>query len=138
MIYHDEEDSQMNKGGFFERIMLDRGDSIDIIQSIQKHLVLLLNTRDGSVSHLSNYGLPDLSVVYNAYPDSIELLRRSIKTTIEKYEPRLRNVRVDLQDADSMVFEATFKISAELQVEGEKGNIQFLSTISNTGKTSVE
>ncbi len=125
------------QGGFFERIMGAKVDGDSFARAIREHLVLLLNTRQGSVLHLPDYGLPDLSIVYSEHPDSIEFLRRSIKNTIEKYEPRLQNIRVEEQSYDNMVFEVTFKISANVQEEESVSEIQFLTTISNTGRANL-
>lgn len=114
------------------------GTGTSLLQSIRDHLVLLLNTRQGSVPHLPDYGLPDLSIVYNSFPESIEFLRRSIEDAIKRYEPRLARVRVELKGAESMVFEATFTITAEFQEdEGVSRNLCLQTTISNTGKVDV-
>ncbi|MFH1096361.1 MAG: type VI secretion system baseplate subunit TssE [Candidatus Desantisbacteria bacterium] len=126
----------MNTSGFLEQIMGEKDKSV--VEAIQDHLILLLNTRQGSVSHLPDYGLPDLSIVYSSFPKSVEFLQRSIKDTIEKYEPRLQNVRVQIQREEYTVFEVAFKISAEVNTEGKIAEIQFSTTISNTGRTNVE
>ena len=127
----------MNKGGFFERMMGVKADEDSLARAVREHLGLLLNTRQGSILHLPDYGLPDLSIVYSEYPDSVEFLRRSIKNTIEKYEPRLQNIRVEEQSYDNMVFEITFKISANIYEEENTSEIQFLTTISNTGRANL-
>ena len=66
----------------------------DIEWSVSAHLALLLNTRQGSLTHLPDYGLPDLTEVYRDLPDSIIVLSESIKKCINQYEPRLSQVCV--------------------------------------------
>src|SRR5512141_2290170 len=67
------------------------------LRSIIDNLSRLFNTRRGSVAHLLDYGLPDISQVYRDLPLSLDGLRAAIKQVVEKYEPRLRHVRVEQQ-----------------------------------------
>ena len=68
--------------------------------SISSHLTRLLNSRQGSLQHLPDYGLPDITEIYQGLPYSVNQLTQAIKNTIEKYEPRLRNVYVS-QNSDA-------------------------------------
>jgi type VI secretion system protein len=62
--------------------------------SIKTHLTRLLNSRQGSLNHMPDYGLPDVAEIYQGLPYSVNDLIKAIKTTIEKYEPRLKNIVV--------------------------------------------
>lgn len=62
--------------------------------SIVSHLNRLLNCRQGSLSHLPDYGLPDVAEIYQGLPYSLNRLLQAIKSVIEKYEPRLHQVSV--------------------------------------------
>jgi type VI secretion system protein len=68
------------------------------VLSIIDNLNRLFNTRRGSIMHLPDYGLPDITQVYRDLPYSIDGLRTAIKEVVEKYEPRLRRVRVETQE----------------------------------------
>jgi len=109
----------------------------DFIGAVLEHLEMLLNTRQGSVAHLPDYGLPDISTVFKSFPDSLEMLRRAIKNTITKYEPRLINVQVNLRESDTMVFRATFLVTGEIVEEDRTTRVGFQTTVSETGKTMV-
>jgi type VI secretion system lysozyme-like protein len=74
----------------------------EITMSIRDHLLKLFNTRRGSLPHLPDYGLPDISDIYRDFPGSIRALRRSIQETTKKYEPRLSDVRVLVENEDQM------------------------------------
>ena len=63
--------------------------------SIKAHLTRLLNSRQGSLTHMPDYGLPDVAEIYQGLPYSVDDLIKAIETTIEKYEPRLKNVKVE-------------------------------------------
>lgn len=64
------------------------------LASIQKHLFRLLNARQGSLQHLPDYGLPDLNQIFQELPFAVSDLTTQLKTLIEKYEPRLINVKI--------------------------------------------
>jgi len=70
------------------------GDTFDKSDSIGKHLTLLLNSRKGTLAHLPEYGLPDITSIYQNLPHSIHSFVESIRKTIMQYEPRLQNVKV--------------------------------------------
>ena len=117
------------------------GESGGTVEAVLEHLDLLLNTRQGSVGHLSDYGLPDISEVYQSFPQSIEMLRRAIKNTIEKYEPRLENVQVrtvDPGDVERDAFRATYQVTGYIAAGDGRSKVRFNTTVSDTGKTSVE
>ena len=64
------------------------------IASIKTHLDRLLNARQGSLAHLPNYGLPDVSAIYRGMPYTVHDLAKAVKQCIETFEPRLLNVWV--------------------------------------------
>lgn len=60
----------------------------DILISLKN----ILGTRRGSVIHLPDYGLPDLSYIYNNMPESLASYILDIIKTAKKYEPRILNL----------------------------------------------
>ena len=73
-----------------EPLRRNRGDVRREIDSILAHLTRILNTRQGSVPISGIYGIPDLTDFMTSYPESVTEIERSIRCTIEEYEPRLR------------------------------------------------
>jgi type VI secretion system protein len=67
--------------------------------SIQDHLTRIFNSRRGALTHLPDYGLPDLTSVYQELPYSIEALACAVRLCVERYEPRIKHVRVVPQAA---------------------------------------
>jgi type VI secretion system protein len=65
-----------------------------LVEAVRKNLLVLLNARQGTVPHLPDYGLPELSRVFANEPECIEYLRKSIHAAVRRYEPRLTEVRV--------------------------------------------
>lgn len=106
----------------------------ELLESIHDHLIRLLNARQGVLRHLPDYGLPDLDMFYRDLPYSEQDIAFAVKNVIEKYEPRLENVRVQprtrdlrhcvvrmeisgkLQDGSQVRFQTLFKSNCEAQV----------------------
>jgi type VI secretion system protein len=63
---------------------------------ICQHLSRLLNARQGSLAALPDYGLPDFLSVFRQLPEGLNDFLKMIKHCIERYEPRLKNIRVSL------------------------------------------
>jgi type VI secretion system protein len=104
---------------------------------VRTHLALLLNTRQGAIQNLPDYGLPDVSAFYSDYPASLGDLRSLIERLIKKYEPRLLNTRVRLVGSDAKEFRASFLISGEIEVDDQRSRVQYRTTISGTGHAAV-
>lgn len=110
----------------------------NLYEAIKDHLVVLLNTRRGSIAHLSDFGLPDLSDIYKGYPESLHYLGAEIKRTIEKYETRITKLKVELLSSSSDYFEANFAIMGHLlDPDGKTAAVTFRTVISQGGKTFI-
>jgi type VI secretion system protein len=103
--------------------------------SIMDHLNRLFNTREGSLPHLKDYGLPDISEIYRKMPHGIEELQKAIKRTVERYEPRLHKIKVIPRDTDAKEFKLVFILSAELR---DGGLVRFQTTFTSMGNSSIE
>lgn len=103
--------------------------------SIMDHLARMFNTRSGSIPHLVGYGLPDISEIYRKMPDGLEELKKAIETTIEKYEPRLKKVKVVKRDTDpTKKFSLEFILTGELR---EGGMVRFQTTFTSMGNSTI-
>lgn len=107
-------------------------------EAIRDHLVVMLNTRRGSISHLEDYGLPDLADIYKGYPDSLHFLGAEIKRSIEKYEPRLVHLKIELVSSSSDQFEAGYAITGYLKdSDGRSSAVTFRTMISQGGRAKI-
>lgn len=131
------------KQGLFESLVGTFADGTNIesvpeagrrVRSIMDHLNRMFNTRAGSMAHLRGYGLPDISEIYRRLPDGIDELREAIRVTVEKYEPRLRKVRVVLQEREAGKATLAYLISAELTGGSA---VRFQTTFTGSGYASV-
>jgi len=114
-------------------------DSLEkMVDSIQSHLVLLLNTRQGMTFHLEGYGLPDIHSVYHELPKSLDQLGDQIKETLETYEPRLQSIKVVLKNKPEDTFRATFHITGVVRKGSEVSRIIFQTDVLNDGSSKTK
>ena len=105
------------------------------MMSIKDNLTRIFNTREGLLPHLKDYGLPDISEIYRTMPHGIERLESAIITTIEKFEPRLKNIRLTrLPQTQGKVLTIEFTVSGEVL---GIGRITFQTTFLSSGQSSI-
>lgn len=105
------------------------------VLSVMGNLNRLFNTRQGSIKHLPDYGLPDIMTIYRDAPRSADEMRRAIQKAIRAYEPRLRRVRVEHRETDEYTMRLVFIVSAEL-MNGER--VQFETTFGSQESAHVQ
>jgi type VI secretion system lysozyme-like protein len=79
-----------------------------LMRSIRLELHRLLNTRSHYAVEANghrqrtviDYGLPDYSALYTRNPEDHKRLAALVQSTVEAYEPRIRNVRIEVILAD--------------------------------------
>jgi type VI secretion system protein len=106
-------------------------------ESVMQNLRLLLNSHHGIALTRDDYGIPPIVDVLHNFPDAIAGMRKAIKTTIEKYEPRLRRVNVRHVETVDDPQALSFEISAELVTEEEKASVQISTRIDGSGEVRV-
>lgn len=67
-----------------------------VILSVLDNMQRILNCRAGTLSHLPDYGLPDMSEILQGLPGSAHALLTTLSATLLKYEPRLKSINVVL------------------------------------------
>lgn len=111
----------------------------DLESAIITHLQHMLNTRQGSSLTCPDYGLMEVSEVLHDFPDAIGLVQRSIKNSIQLYEPRLKNVQVrhaKNDTAQSMILE--FEITAQIHYpDGRRQALRFGAAVDQSGNVKM-
>lgn len=107
------------------------------INSIISHLSKLLNTRQGSVSIAPDFGVPDIT---NLPGENILETKQKVEAVIQgvvqKYEPRLKNVKMYMQQEEKAEFSLKFRLEANL-TEKEDVPVIFETVVSTEGKISI-
>ena len=98
-------------------------------RSVLLHLQKMLNSRQGLAPAEPDYGIPDLNEFMFAYPDSISPMRQAIEQSIEKYEPRLTNVKAEWIPDEDNPLNVRFEITARLVAEEENIPVSFTTNL---------
>jgi len=109
----------------------------DEVQSIIGNLRAILNTRLGDSPAAADFGVIDLSDLYHDFPNATQFLQRSIRDTIQRYEPRLTSVRVrpaPSEDPLTLVFD----ISARLTHDRRRGLVRVRTQVNHGGRVDIE
>jgi len=91
--------------------------------SVISNLTHLFNTRQGAIPHLPDYGLPDTTSVYHDVTQTPDVLAREIRSAVQKYEPRLTHVRIDVREGESATMRMVFILTANLE-KGQRIRLQ--------------
>lgn len=111
----------------------------DLESAVVEHVRILLNTRAGSAPTVPDYGLMEVSEVLYDFPEAIGLVQRSIKNTIQTYEPRLKNVQVrHLKNEATHQMILEFEITAQLALpDGRRQALRFSTSVDGSSNVKV-
>ncbi|RXW30389.1 type VI secretion system baseplate subunit TssE [Enterobacter ludwigii] len=85
-----------------------------VILSVLDNMQRILNCRTGTLAHLPDYGLPDLTKILQGMPGTAHQLLQIFSGVLLKYEPRLKSINVILLDQE-IPGELRYAIDAELK-----------------------
>lgn len=98
----------------------------------------MLNSRHGCATAQPDYGIPDLNEFMFSFPESISPMRQAIQTSIEKYEPRLKNVKAIWAPDEDDPLNIRFEITARLVTEDRDVPISFRTGVGSVGGLTIE
>lgn len=133
------EERLLDRLGTWEREPTRRGkeDSRRVIDSVLRHLHRILNTKQGNVPIAEDFGVPDFTDFLKTYPESVREIERTIRLAIQKYEPRLKAVRVSFIPHEEDLLSLRFQIIARLSTES-RTQVLFESLINSGGKVEIK
>jgi len=105
--------------------------------SILEHLQRMCSTRLGSMPTCPDYGLPPLSEMVHSFPDALSAIRESLLHTIEAYEPRLANVRINFVPNSSLDLVVRFEVTATLVDSTRRLPVRFETRLTATRAVTV-
>jgi type VI secretion system protein len=120
-----------------EPMRRNKEDSRRIVDSVLRHLQRILNTKQGNVPIAEDYGVPDFTDFLDDLPDSVREIEKTLRLTIQKYEPRLKAVKVSLIPQEEDLLSLRFQIVAKLTTES-KTQVLFETIIDTDGKVSIK
>jgi type VI secretion system protein len=108
-----------------------------LAESVLGNLRRLLNSRHGVAATLPDYGIPDLCDLVHSFPEAAGAMRKALKSTIEKYEPRLRKVNLKAVEHPDDPLALHFEITAELVTEEERTSVWIETRIDGHGGVEI-
>ncbi|EMH0546625.1 type VI secretion system baseplate subunit TssE [Enterobacter hormaechei] len=88
-----------------------------VILSVLDNMQRILNCRAGTLAHLPDYGLPDMTKILQGMPGTAHQLITTLSAVLLKYEPRLNRINVVMQE-QIQTGELRYAIDAELKGVG--------------------
>ena len=85
-----------------------------VILSVLDNMQRILNCRAGTLAHLPDYGLPDMTKILQGMPGTAHQLLKTLSDVLLKYEPRLKSINVILLD-QHIPGELRYAIDTELK-----------------------
>lgn len=107
-----------------------------LMESVRRNLTRLLNSRHGMSEAMPDYGLPALSDLTIGSGDYVYRVEEAIRAAVEKYEPRLRRVRVS-RVADEGRQTLSFRVDAVLIGETGEHRIWYETVMTGAGEFEV-
>ncbi len=108
-----------------------------LVESVRRHLGRLLNSRQGMSEAAPDYGLPAMSDLVAGRDQYVQMVQDAIRTTIERYEPRLRRVRVTQQAEESKPQTLMFRVDAVLVSASGEHRVWYETAFSPKGELEV-
>lgn len=76
-------------------------ENTQVILSVLDNMQRILNTRAGSLKHLPDYGLPDMTTILQGMPGTAHQLISTLSQVLLKFEPRLKGIQVMMQEPEA-------------------------------------
>ncbi|VAE44643.1 type VI secretion system protein [Enterobacter hormaechei] len=109
---------EMLSGNFSGGLNLSQvSEQNQVILSVLDNMQRILNCRAGTLAHLPDYGLPDMTKILQGMPGTAHQLITTLSAVLLKYEPRLNRINVVMQE-QIQAGELRYAIDAELKGVG--------------------
>ncbi|EPO5088321.1 type VI secretion system baseplate subunit TssE [Enterobacter hormaechei] len=109
---------EMLSGNFSGGLSLNQvSEQNQVILSVLDNMQRILNCRAGTLAHLPDYGLPDMTKILQGMSGTAHQLITTLSAILLKYEPRLSRINVVMQE-QIQPGELRYAIDAELKGVG--------------------
>lgn len=113
---------EMLTGCFSGGLPIDAVDDREqVILSVMENIQRILNSRAGSIHHLPDYGLPDMSKMIQGLPGTAHNIMNILSTTLLKYEPRIKSLSLVLLPQETF---GSLRYSLDIELH-EQGLIRY-------------
>ena len=109
-----------------------------LMESVRAHLRRLLNARHEMSECVPDYGLPAISDLSVDVGDYVKTVQDAIQVTVERYEPRLRRVRVSRVTDEDEGRTLNFRVDAVLVGRSTEYRVYYETSLGGSGQFDVE
>jgi type VI secretion system protein len=108
-----------------------------LMGSVREHLTRLLNARHGMSEAMPDYGIPAMTDLTIGSGDYLQRVQDAIRVAIEKFEPRLRHVRVTRVDDEDSHQKLVFRVDAVLRSQSGEHRVCYETQVAGQGQFEV-
>jgi len=108
------------------------------VDSVIGYLQQILNTRQGSVQIAEDFGIPDFSDFMHTYPESKKEFEKLVNKTILRFEPRLKDIRINFVPKETEDLNLQFQINASLMTRDNQIPVMFVSILDSDGRVRIK
>lgn len=108
-----------------------------LMDSVRVHLTRLLNARHGMSEAMPDYGIPALTDLTIGSGDYVQRVQDALRVAIEKFEPRLRRVRVSRVEDEDLHHKLLFRIDAVLISQSGEQRVCYETQVAGQGQFEV-
>ncbi len=108
-----------------------------LMESVGRQLVRVLNSRHSLSEAMPDYGLPALTDLTIGSGDYVHRVREAIRVAVEKFEPRLRRVRVTRVEEEDAPHTLLFRVDATLVTQSGEHRVFYETAVSGDGRYDV-
>jgi type VI secretion system protein len=113
-------------------------DNARLYRSLIRHLRALLNTRRGSVPIAPDYGIADMTDLGSSFTEeSAEDLKTDLERLVERFEPRLHDVKAQYTPMPDMPLAAVFSLDASIRTESGVMPLRFQTILDAAGTVRI-
>lgn len=110
----------------------------DLETAIIDSLERLLSTRQGGSLTAPDYGVPELTELSANFVDALAIAQRALKSTLNTYEPRIKNVQVRGTKFDLTEMQFEFEVTGTVQhADGRRSALRVTLGIDPNAKIRV-
>lgn len=115
-----------------------REDPAETIRSVLANLQRILNSRLGHAPAQPDLGMPAPSEILQTGPEAAGWIADTLKSCIEKYEPRLADVRVTPVEGEEPGLSLHFQVNARLATARDPLPVRFDTLVDPAGRIRVK
>ena len=115
--------------------------SEDTAGAVVRHVKQMLTTRQGSSITCPDYGVPDVTHLLHDMTEAVAVIQRAVKTSIQTYEPRLKNVQIrHVRSTNELGMPAmVFEISGHIVLsDGRRVPLRIGTTLDDKGNVDLQ